>query len=870
MAASDVFGIVGTTQAGNFHVERVVAEGGFGVVYRAQHGAFRAPVALKCLKIPEEMTKQQRALFLEKFREEAELMFRLSAAISEVVRPLHVDVLHLADGRFVPFLALEWLEGESLDGIITRRREQGQAPLGLHKVVKMIRPVASALARAHRFPGPQGAVAIIHRDLKPENIFVASIGGTESMKILDFGIAKAKRAASQAVGRATGRSIAEDVSASFTPAYGAPEQWSPKTYGETGPWTDVWGLALSTVEALYGAPPLDGDTYVMRRACLDEKKRPTPRNLGADVPVEVDQVFERALSVDPRKRFKDIESFWTELEKAMGLEPTLRVRDARREPGEVDKPEAPAPGPGPGARLARIDLLRVPSVANMPAVRLPINGPGGEVPPARGSSPGKAPPPPKSLPRGEASLVPLPDEDWSSLGLGDAPGRPRTGSDVARPSTGREVARPSTGSDVARPSTGRDVARPSTGSDVARPSTGRDVARPSTGSDVARPSTGRDVARPQTGRGEVRPLPASDGVRSRGDDARPQTGRGEVRPLPASDGVRSRGDDARPQTSRGQVRPLPASDTVRSRGDEARLTDLRAEAPEAAPPRKPPPVRRASIGLELQLPLHPEGPPEPASERVPGQGSPGAGPPPAPPHPGGYVRRHSMDLEMSLPLHPEGQPPPASEPDPLAAPTGSTGAAAPPGPAPYAPAPYLRRSSMELEASIPTMDAAPDPAGPDVRVAPRLPEPSIGSLEMSLPTMAAAPEAPAAEPARASRSAGGMDFELSGPARSRDVGPAPAPSASSAVAPARAPAGPAAPLQFRRPEPMTLRDRLKAPLGLLLSGLAVGLFDFGFHKISGNPLLLGPVRLSWIAAPLALSGVGFLLWRLIGVHEEDE
>src|SRR5512147_2364907 len=96
MATEDVFGIVGTTQAGNFHVEEAVAQGGFGVVYRAQHGGFRAPVALKCLKIPEELSQAQREVFLGKFREEAELLFRLSAAIPEVVRPLHVDVL---DGK---------------------------------------------------------------------------------------------------------------------------------------------------------------------------------------------------------------------------------------------------------------------------------------------------------------------------------------------------------------------------------------------------------------------------------------------------------------------------------------------------------------------------------------------------------------------------------------------------------------------------------------------------------------------------------------------------------------------------------------------------------------------------------------------------
>src|SRR3954451_10504342 len=115
--AKDVFGIVGTTQAGTFRIDSVVAEGGFGVVYRAQHIGFRAPVALKCLKVPETMTAEQREKFLEKFREEGELLFRLSSLLPAVVRPLHVDALTLDGGRFVPFLALEWLEGEGLDVI---------------------------------------------------------------------------------------------------------------------------------------------------------------------------------------------------------------------------------------------------------------------------------------------------------------------------------------------------------------------------------------------------------------------------------------------------------------------------------------------------------------------------------------------------------------------------------------------------------------------------------------------------------------------------------------------------------------------------------------------------------------------------------
>ena len=109
--ADDVFGVEGTTQAEHFHVEKAVAEGGFAVVYRAHHGMFRAPVALKCLKVPATLTADQKKAFLEKFREEAELLFRLSAVIPSVVRPLQVrgqdrpratGCQHAADGMGLP------------------------------------------------------------------------------------------------------------------------------------------------------------------------------------------------------------------------------------------------------------------------------------------------------------------------------------------------------------------------------------------------------------------------------------------------------------------------------------------------------------------------------------------------------------------------------------------------------------------------------------------------------------------------------------------------------------------------------------------------------------------------------------------------
>src|SRR5262249_44695280 len=132
----------------------------------------------------------------------------------------------------------------------------------------------------------------------------------------------------------------EDALNAFTPQYAAPEQWLPKRYGSTGPWTDVWGLALTMVEALAGHPPIDGEGGAMMGTAIDEKRRPTPPADGAGVSSEIDAVFERALAVDPRDRIKDVETFWTELELAMGSAPTLAPHDPRREDGPSSEPVA--------------------------------------------------------------------------------------------------------------------------------------------------------------------------------------------------------------------------------------------------------------------------------------------------------------------------------------------------------------------------------------------------------------------------------------------------------------------------------------------------------------------------------------------------
>lgn len=360
----DAFGIVGTIQARVFKVERAVAEGGFGVVYRAHHEVFRSPVALKCLKLPEALTEEQKTEFLERFRSEAELLFRLSAALPEVVRPLQFGVLDV--GSVVPFLALEWLEGQTLDAFVASRTAAGKAPIGVSAALETLGPVARVLSRAHQFNDRGTDIAIIHRDVKPENVFLSEADGERITRILDFGIARVRAETNAMAGKATGT----DALNAFSPAYAAPEQWSPETYGASGPWTDVYGLALTLTEVLIGRPPIAGDITAMMGAALNPDFRPTPRNRGVKVPDNVEKAIQKALAVDPKQRTQTIEGFWTQLEIAQGRAPSITKRHShailtRSEPPppdlELELPSAPAPPAAPAPAPA------APAAAPMPA-----------------------------------------------------------------------------------------------------------------------------------------------------------------------------------------------------------------------------------------------------------------------------------------------------------------------------------------------------------------------------------------------------------------------------------------------------------------------------------------------------------------------
>jgi serine/threonine protein kinase len=290
----DPLGLVGTTIDGKYSVEAFVEETSLSLVYRAVHRVWRRPVAIKAFKIAQHDDESRKRL-LDAFVREGVLLMELSERCSAICQARDVSALTTARGVWVPYMVLEWLEGESLDAILTR--ERGSRPRSVTEAIRLLNPVARALSLAHER-------GIVHRDVKPGNIVVVK-GGT---KLLDFGVA--------AVMDDPAHSGEDGFAHSFTPAYGAPEQVS-REHGTTGPWTDVYALALVFVELVTGRAPLGGGSIarIMMRSC-DPLVRPTPRALGVPVADDVERVLGCALAVRPEDRFATVSQLWSALKRA--------------------------------------------------------------------------------------------------------------------------------------------------------------------------------------------------------------------------------------------------------------------------------------------------------------------------------------------------------------------------------------------------------------------------------------------------------------------------------------------------------------------------------------------------------------------------
>ncbi len=306
----DPLGLVGSTIAEKYAIDRFVAEGGFSLLYRAQHTVWNQPVAVKFLKVLSTAPASQRQHLLDGFLQEGKLLRQLSSRTAGILQAYDIGTWTSPQGEWLPYLILEWLEGKSFEEVLEGARARGDQPWTLFQILRTMEPAAKALEVVHRR-------GIAHRDIKPANIFLIGEPHAEDsiVKVLDFGIAKVvSDMAERSVASArTGTQIS-----AFTPWYGAPEQFS-KRYGATGPWTDVFAMALIMLEMLTLKPPLVGDDFIqLSTESTSVAHRPTPRSNGVLVSDEVEQVFLKAVAIQPADRYQTMGQFWNALCDAVG------------------------------------------------------------------------------------------------------------------------------------------------------------------------------------------------------------------------------------------------------------------------------------------------------------------------------------------------------------------------------------------------------------------------------------------------------------------------------------------------------------------------------------------------------------------------
>src|SRR5262249_30288914 len=157
------------------------------------------------------------------------------------------------------------------------------------------------------------------------NLFVVDQRG-RSLKILDFGIAKAMAEGETATEEAT--RTTSGVGA-FSPRHAAPEQFFPKKFGGTGPWTDVHALGLVLVEMVTGRPPIDGDTPPEWFLSATSEARPTPRRRGAVVSDGFEALCARALARMPKDRFADARALLEAMDALAGQPRIAGAKGAR-------------------------------------------------------------------------------------------------------------------------------------------------------------------------------------------------------------------------------------------------------------------------------------------------------------------------------------------------------------------------------------------------------------------------------------------------------------------------------------------------------------------------------------------------------------
>jgi predicted Ser/Thr protein kinase len=315
--------------AEDYRFEGFLGQGGMSVVFLARETALNRLVALKVL--PRRHTQDANAV--ERFRQEATIAASLD-------HPNIVPIHRFGSTARCLWYSMKYIRGRSLEELL---RDTG--PLDLHDCFSVVEQVVGALQYAHRR-------GVVHRDMKPANVMLDESGWAF---VCDFGVAKA-----------TGNPRLTQTGGTLgTPLYMSPEQ----LYGQPlDGRSDQYSLAVLTFELLSGTHPFAADAVgeIIHKHCVEPA--PSLAQLRPDLPEQVVEALDRAMSKKPDDRFPDVVEFLTSMG---GRRPRRPLPTQRVEPSLAAATTAPldrARAPSLARRLLVIGGLGVAAAAALIAV----------------------------------------------------------------------------------------------------------------------------------------------------------------------------------------------------------------------------------------------------------------------------------------------------------------------------------------------------------------------------------------------------------------------------------------------------------------------------------------------------------------------
>ena len=341
-AAAPANNLVGQVVADRYHVVKKLGEGGMGQVYLAEHVKMGRRSAIKVMN--------------PSMVHDPDAVARFNREASNASRITHPNVCAIYDFGETPdgliYLAMEFIEGEPLTDLLAR---EGALPVA--RATGIFLQTAEALQAAHD-------LGIVHRDLKPDNIMLARRkDGTDTVKVVDFGIAKAIGGG----GDEAGQKVTKTGLVVGTPEFMSPEQLSgDKLDGRS----DLYSLALVFYRMLSGKLPFEATTVqeTMIKRLTDEPMPLAVARTDLSFPSGLQPVLDTALARTPSDRYQTVAKFAADIAAvtgrpaAGGVPHTRSIGDAEGKTqllethpdGATVRISATKPSPAPAARPAPV------------------------------------------------------------------------------------------------------------------------------------------------------------------------------------------------------------------------------------------------------------------------------------------------------------------------------------------------------------------------------------------------------------------------------------------------------------------------------------------------------------------------------------